>query len=205
MVRAEVFGQLFDVGKDVLSAFKSAVTNVWRVQIGDSTRGAASGNPAALWQAPGLLSLPAEPTQGAASCQVLILKSSDGDIAFAARDTRAAAICADMVAGESCLFGTSTTCNANNGRVVTRKTGAVELRSTAGIDLGGNSTDHIALAQKVDIINSNLKTLAQALGAVAVNPSTGDVSGASWAAVIAAADALAGSVSSVASALVKAT
>jgi hypothetical protein len=199
----ELFGQLFDVGRDILHVAINGVTNVISVQLGDSTLQSTDADAAAFWQAPGLVSLPAPPSQGAASCQALILKGTDRDIVFAARDTRVAGYCADMQPGESCLFGTTKSCNANNGRVVARVDGSIELRSTAKLDLGGGATDAVALASKVDAINSDLKTFAQAVGALTLVPQSG-VSPAQLANLVAASNALASSISSVASQLIKA-
>lgn len=72
------------------------------------------------------------------------------------------------------------------------------------IQLGASGGDFVALASKVDAINRDVKALAQKLALVAVNGTTGDVSGSTWPAVVSAATALAGSISSVASALVAA-
>src|SRR5580692_10680499 len=133
-MRSQLFGELFDVGKDVLHAALNAVTKVALVQGGDSTGQQTDSSGMELWQAPGLLSLPADASPGASSCQYMALKCGDRDRIFACRDTRAAPICADMVAGDTSIFGTGTSCTATNGRMVARKTGALELWSTVGID-----------------------------------------------------------------------
>jgi hypothetical protein len=202
-MRSVVFGEIFDIGRDILHVALNATTKVALVQFGDSTGQVADSDAAELWQAPGLLSLPATPSQSGPSCQGLVLKCGDRDRVFACRDTRAAPICADMVAGDTCIFGTGTACSATNGRIVSRATGALELRTTVGIDLGGSSTSYVALATKVDAITAQLKTLAQVLGGGA--PIVVGSSGVPQPVLVAAAEALANAITSVAAELVKAT
>ena len=201
--RNEVFGQLFDVGKDILHTAVSATTKVVLAQFGDSSTQQVDGQNAELWQLPGVFCTPAAATPGSASCQGIALKGGDRERFFAYRDTRAAATCADHAPGDSSFFGTGTACNANNGRIVSRATGALEMRSTVGIDLGGGATDHVALASKVDAITADLKTFAQTASALTPVPSSG-ITPPQLAAFVGAANALAASISSVASALIKA-
>jgi len=202
-MRHEIFGQLFEIGRDILNGHLHPVTKVALLQYGDSTMQQVDGDGAEMWQASGVFSLPAAATQGAASSQGIGLIIRGRVLFFGFRDTRAAKNSADIAPGDSSIVGTGAACNPNNGRVVARGTGALELRTTVGIDLGGGATDAVSLASKVDAINANLKTVAQALGALTPVPASG-ITAAQLSALVAAANALAGGIATVASALIKA-
>jgi hypothetical protein len=202
----EIFAYLFNIGADVLSTTVDSATGTITGQLGDVTKDSPDSDRAEFWYGvSGLVSRPSLASQGQAGCQVLAIRRGDRDIIFGYRDLRYAKINSDLEPGDGCLFGTGSEISETNGRFVARADGSFEVRSTAGIDLGGNSSDAIALASKVNQMGTALKTFAQDIGAVAVNPETGDVSGATWATVVLAANNLASAIENVASALVKAT
>jgi hypothetical protein len=129
-MRAEVYGQLFDVGQDVMVAYLHQATKMPLAQLGDSTAQRSDTDGVPLWTGPGFFSLPAPPTPGSPSCQTIVIKGTNHDIVIACRDTRASRMWADAQPGDSMLFGTGEQCNAANGRVVTRASGQIEIYAT---------------------------------------------------------------------------
>lgn len=104
MDRGHIFGQLFDIGVDILVTTLGKATGVVTAQLGDSTAGKPDSDNAEWWQHAGFISRPALPTNGGASCQGLILKCSDRDLVFATRDTRGTSIYGNLADGETCVY-----------------------------------------------------------------------------------------------------
>lgn len=105
--RGSIFGQLFDLGVDVLVTSLSKATGVVSAQLGDSTAGVPDSDNAEWWQHAGFASRAAPPTQNGSSCQGLVLKCSDRDVVFASRDTRASQIYGNLAPGETCCYATT--------------------------------------------------------------------------------------------------
>lgn len=100
----EIFGQLFDIGVDVMATTIGKVSGVVLAQLGNSTTSAVKSNAAEWWQHAGFVSRSALPTPGNASCQALVLKQSDRDIVFASRDVRGTAILGNLADGEMAVY-----------------------------------------------------------------------------------------------------
>jgi hypothetical protein len=100
----EIFGQLFDIGKDILTTYLSKATNVILAQIGDSTLSTPDSDAAEWWQQTGFASRPAKPSKGNASCQCISIKNGDRDCIIATRDTRDASIYGALKDGETCIW-----------------------------------------------------------------------------------------------------
>lgn len=99
-----IFGQLFDLGVDVLVTTLDKATGVILAQLGNSTTGRVRSDRVEWWQHAGFTSRCALPTNGGSSCQSLVIKCGDRDIVFATRDTRGTSIVGALADGEACVY-----------------------------------------------------------------------------------------------------
>lgn len=138
MHRSEIFGQLFAIGKDILSSTLSS-TGVLLAQIGDSISGVAESDNLEIWQHAGFASRPAVPTQGKSSCQAVILQQADHDLIIATRDTRGTTIYGQLKDGEACVYAPGAM-----GRVLFKKDGSVTRYTTDdNTDSGTSISDRL--------------------------------------------------------------
>lgn len=99
-----IFGQIFDLGVDVLVTTLDKATGVILAQLGNSTTGRVRSDRVEWWQHAGFTSRCALPTNGGSSCQSLIIKCGDRDVIFATRDTRGTSIIGNLADGETAVY-----------------------------------------------------------------------------------------------------
>ena len=100
-----VWSQLFDVGKDILTSYVSKATNVILCQIGNALDSTVDADAAEIYFPPGYYGMPANPTPGKPSCQPFVAKQGDRDIILGTRDTRDSQIYGNLKPGERCIAG----------------------------------------------------------------------------------------------------
>jgi hypothetical protein len=130
---SEVFGYLFDVGKDILCTTFSS-NGVVTAQTGDSTTQTPDADSAEWWQHTGFASRSAIPSVGNASCQALVLKRSDKDIIFATRDVRGTSILGNLADGETCVYAA-----ASQAQTLYKADGSVTHMATDDNTATGNA------------------------------------------------------------------
>lgn len=128
----EGFGQLIDIGLDVLSAVIDATTKIPLLQIGDAVSSTAMADRAEHWQQAGFTSIPAAPTAGSPSCQVISIKQGGRRAIIATRDARASTIYGSLKPGETCVYAT-----AGQARVMLKKDGSITRVTTSDNTPGG--------------------------------------------------------------------
>jgi len=119
--------------QDVLNTSRDPKTGAVLLQIGDVVYGNKVDDDVPLWQSPGFVSVPANPT-GKSSCQVVVLKTGDTDIAIAGRDVRTAAIAGSLKPGEAAAFA-----SVGQARTLYKADGSVTHYTTEGNVDGGTS------------------------------------------------------------------
>lgn len=178
--RRDLHSYLLSIGLDIMVSQVNPQTNTITVQLGDASGQQYVDTEAAeIWQQSGFTSRPAAPTPGAPSCQALAVRHSAYDMVFAQRDTRWASINADIQPGDACLHATGPLAKANNGRVVTRASGQVEIYATGCtvivsptgtitvngslVKLGSAPTSQVVLQ---DLLAPQLTAFAAVIGAI---------------------------------------
>jgi hypothetical protein len=150
----EAFGQLFDVGKDILIAYVDQATNVILAQFGDAMNDVADSDTAEVWGPPGYYAIPANPTKAtgstiAGACQALVLKGSDRDRAFATRDVRDSSVYGNLKPGERCIAAGY----PSQGRVLFKANGAVVAYTTSDNTPSGKSVSAYVGPDKIQLSN----------------------------------------------------
>lgn len=96
----DAWSQMFDVGKDILSAEADPNTGAIIGQIGNATDSTADSDRFELWGPPGYYAVPAPPTAGQPSCQAVALRCGDHDIVIGTRDPRDAKAIGNLKPGD---------------------------------------------------------------------------------------------------------
>lgn len=91
---------------DVHHVLRTQVTDdgVVMLNIGDARGEISADERVPLFQAPGVLSLPSNPTPGSGGAEVMVLETSAGYIGIAARDNRKASLAGNIKQGETIVF-----------------------------------------------------------------------------------------------------
>lgn len=91
---------------DVHHVLRTQVTEdgVVMLNIGDARGEISADERVPLFQAPGVLSLPANPSPGTGGAEVMCLETSSGYIGICARDNRKAALAGNVKQGETVVF-----------------------------------------------------------------------------------------------------
>ena len=91
---------------DVHHVLRTTVTEdgVVMLNIGDARGEISADERVPLFQAPGVLSLPANPSPGSGGAEVMCLETSSGYIGICARDNRKAALAGNVKQGETVVF-----------------------------------------------------------------------------------------------------
>jgi hypothetical protein len=135
---SDIFGQLFDIGVDVLNVTVDAVTGIMTAQTGDAVKGIADASSTEIWQQWGFASIPSPPANGSNGAQCLKIKRGVVDIIFGGRDARAGQIWGNLKPGETCMFATGAA-GAGQARVLLKQDGSVTLYTTDTNAVGGNA------------------------------------------------------------------
>ncbi len=133
---AEIWAQLFDVGKDILVAAIDKVTGVITVQTGNATDLTADQDAAELWGPPGYYGLPANPTPGQASCQAVTMRAGDHDMVIGTRDTRDSSVYGNMKPGDRAICAGYP---AQNQVLLKASDGSINLLTTDDNTANGNT------------------------------------------------------------------
>src|SRR5262245_6371638 len=91
---------------DVHHVLRSTVTDegVVMLNIGDARAEVGQDERVPLFQTPGIVSLPADPTPGTSGAEAMCLETSAGYYALSVRDNRKASIAGQTAAGETTVF-----------------------------------------------------------------------------------------------------
>lgn len=145
----EVWSQLVDCGKDILSAGVDPATNVILCQTGNAVDSTADADASELYGPPGYYGIPANPTPGKPSCQPVTLKGSDRDMIIGTRDTRDSKIYGNLKPGERCIAAGFPA----QGRILIKNNGAIVLYTTSDNTPGGTGVSLYVGPDKIQIAN----------------------------------------------------
>lgn len=116
----------------VLSSKLSPKTKKVLIQTGDvNGQGQVEQDDVALWQQPGLASRPAKADPGKDAAQVFVVRAGAEEYAIASQDNRDLAIYGSLAEGETCIYATGDTGDAQ-ARALFKKDGSITLYTRQG-------------------------------------------------------------------------
>ncbi len=139
----------------VLSSKLSSKTKKILLQIGDvNGEGQVEQDDVSLWQQPGLASRPAKAEPGKDAAQVFVVRAGAEDYAIAFQDNRDLAIYGTLAEGETCIYATGDTGDAQ-ARALFKKDGSITLYTRQG-----NTSSGTGMMIQLDAMNGAIRLVS---------------------------------------------
>lgn len=121
----QTLSSVFQVGLDILSTVRDAVTKTILANLGDVVSEQSESDEAEWWQHVGFASRPSAPNKlGRTAAQCVALRTGGRDAVIASRDLRGQALAGNLQPGETCIYAAGETGTAQ-ARVLLKKDGSI--------------------------------------------------------------------------------